>query len=412
MKEGYGQRMSEPSTLPVNLESAAIKTADSLIQDLSDQTNLDTLIHTVNVLSGEDSVTINDSTYLLQSRNPLHQHNDLAADFIWQTLRLYGLQTYNQKYSATGRNIYGIKTGTKFPDQKFIICAHYDCSPAQPPAPGADDNASGTAAVLESARIISRISTLYTVIFAFWDEEEIGHFGSLYFARQASQSNEDILGVINLEMFGWDDNNDGLIDIHTQPVGNSVELAKLVKYLANQYTPELIPVIYNPGTAESDHGSFWKYGYSALVFSEAFYGGDFNPFYQRSDDKIVHFNLAYFHMLSKLAVATISYLAINSIPDALEDHEHNSLLNFSLFQNYPNPFNPSTKIQFQIPNSQFTTLKVYNILGKEVSTLVSKKLNQGNHTYTFDGTTLASGIYYYQLVAGEYREVKKMILLK
>jgi flagellar hook assembly protein FlgD len=59
-----------------------------------------------------------------------------------------------------------------------------------------------------------------------------------------------------------------------------------------------------------------------------------------------------------------------------------------------------------------TTLKVYNILGKEVSTIVSKRLNQGNHTYTFDGKNLASGIYYYQLVAGEYRGVKKMILIK
>jgi photosystem II stability/assembly factor-like uncharacterized protein len=83
-----------------------------------------------------------------------------------------------------------------------------------------------------------------------------------------------------------------------------------------------------------------------------------------------------------------------------------------LAQNYPNPFNPSTTIQFQIPNSEFTTLKVYDILGKEVSTLVSKKLNQGNHSYIFDGKNLASGIYYYQLTAGDYREVKKMILLR
>jgi hypothetical protein len=85
---------------------------------------------------------------------------------------------------------------------------------------------------------------------------------------------------------------------------------------------------------------------------------------------------------------------------------------YQLSQNYPNPFNPSTTINFQIPKSKFTTLKVYNILGKEVATLVSNKLNQGNHTYQFDGKNLASGIYYYQLVAGEFREVKKMILLR
>jgi photosystem II stability/assembly factor-like uncharacterized protein len=85
---------------------------------------------------------------------------------------------------------------------------------------------------------------------------------------------------------------------------------------------------------------------------------------------------------------------------------------FKLSQNYPNPFNPSTTIEFILPKSEFVELKVYNILGKEVSTLVSKQLNQGNHTYTFDGKNLASGIYYYQLVAGDFKQVKKMILLK
>jgi hypothetical protein len=85
---------------------------------------------------------------------------------------------------------------------------------------------------------------------------------------------------------------------------------------------------------------------------------------------------------------------------------------FHLSQNYPNPFNPSTTIEFTLPKSDFVELKVYNILGKEVTTMVSNKLNQGNHAYTFDGKNLASGIYYYQLVAGDFREVKKMILLR
>ncbi len=85
---------------------------------------------------------------------------------------------------------------------------------------------------------------------------------------------------------------------------------------------------------------------------------------------------------------------------------------FALGQNYPNPFNPSTTIEFSLPKSEFIELKVYNILGNEVSTIVSKKINQGNHTYTFDGKNLASGVYYYQLVAGNFREVKKMILLR
>ena len=87
-------------------------------------------------------------------------------------------------------------------------------------------------------------------------------------------------------------------------------------------------------------------------------------------------------------------------------------LKFTLEQNYPNPFNPVTNIEFQIPKSEFVTLKIYNILGKEISTLVSKKLNPGNYRFRFEGKNLASGVYYYQLVAGEYSDLKKMILIK
>ena len=104
--------------------------------------------------------------------------------------------------------------------------------------------------------------------------------------------------------------------------------------------------------------------------------------------------------------------SIHIDPTGIADNDNNIPLKFGLSQNFPNPFNPSTKIKFQIPSSEFTTLKVFDVLGKEVSTLVSKKLNQGNHTYTFDRKNLASGIYYYQLLAGDYREVKKMILLR
>jgi hypothetical protein len=85
---------------------------------------------------------------------------------------------------------------------------------------------------------------------------------------------------------------------------------------------------------------------------------------------------------------------------------------YKLFQNYPNPFNPSTTIEFSLKKSEFVELNVFNVLGEKVSTIVSKKLNQGNHTYTFDSQNLASGIYYYQLVAGDFREVKKMIVLR
>ncbi len=85
---------------------------------------------------------------------------------------------------------------------------------------------------------------------------------------------------------------------------------------------------------------------------------------------------------------------------------------YSLSQNYPNPFNPSTNIKFSIEKSGFVTLKVYNILGQEVATLLNKELTVGSYTYTFDASKLSSGIYLYSVQSGNFTQTKKMILMK
>ena len=85
---------------------------------------------------------------------------------------------------------------------------------------------------------------------------------------------------------------------------------------------------------------------------------------------------------------------------------------FILFQNYPNPFNPSTTIQFQIPNSSFVNLKVYDILGREVTTLVNEEKSAGVYEVEFNADDLSSGIYFYTLKAGKYLQTRKLILMK
>jgi hypothetical protein len=85
---------------------------------------------------------------------------------------------------------------------------------------------------------------------------------------------------------------------------------------------------------------------------------------------------------------------------------------FEISQNYPNPFNPSTSIQFKIPENSFVTLKVYNVLGKEVATLLNEEKNAGLYEVTFDATDFSSGIYFYKIEAGNFVATKKMILMK
>ncbi len=85
---------------------------------------------------------------------------------------------------------------------------------------------------------------------------------------------------------------------------------------------------------------------------------------------------------------------------------------YSLSQNYPNPFNPSTKINFAIPSNGFVSLKVYDISGKEVMTLVNKNMTVGSYAVDFNGALLSSGVYFYRLEAGSFVETKKMMLVK
>ncbi|NWG28310.1 MAG: T9SS type A sorting domain-containing protein [Ignavibacteriaceae bacterium] len=88
------------------------------------------------------------------------------------------------------------------------------------------------------------------------------------------------------------------------------------------------------------------------------------------------------------------------------------LSEFTLHQNYPNPFNPTTKISFSIPQNGFTTLKVFDVLGKEVANIIEGELNQGNYEILFDASDLSSGIYFYSLTSGEFTKTMKMILSK
>jgi hypothetical protein len=83
-----------------------------------------------------------------------------------------------------------------------------------------------------------------------------------------------------------------------------------------------------------------------------------------------------------------------------------------LHQNYPNPFNPTTKISYEVPELSFVSLKVFDVLGNEVAALVENENPLGSYEVEFDAAELTSGIYLYKLIAGNYIETKKMILLK
>ena len=87
-------------------------------------------------------------------------------------------------------------------------------------------------------------------------------------------------------------------------------------------------------------------------------------------------------------------------------------LEFKLEQNYPNPFNPTTSIKFSVKQREQVVLKVYDIIGNEIATLINQPMDAGSYSLTFDASSLASGVYIYRINAGSFVSTKKMMLLK
>ena len=108
----------------------------------------------------------------------------------------------------------------------------------------------------------------------------------------------------------------------------------------------------------------------------------------------------------------IQYLLIIRPTNVNEKYTSTMPDKFRLHQNYPNPFNPTTTISFDLPEQSHVTLKVYNILGQEIATLINEVKQAGSYKETFDASSLSSGVYIYKLSAGTYTSSKKMILIK
>ncbi len=103
---------------------------------------------------------------------------------------------------------------------------------------------------------------------------------------------------------------------------------------------------------------------------------------------------------------------LNDVLTTVEENEVNIPNDFTLSQNYPNPFNPSTTIAFGIPTSAFVTLKIYDVLGKEVANLCNEELPAGKYSHVWDASEFASGMYVYQIQAGDFVSSKKLMLMK
>lgn len=131
-----------------------------------------------------------------------------------------------------------------------------------------------------------------------------------------------------------------------------------------------------------------------------------------NDSAIIYVAIAYGEQESEMLAALANAQQLYDTLTSVDNNENQTLSDFYLNQNYPNPFNPNTVISWNVPFDSYQTLKVYDVLGNEVATLVNEYRTAGSYSINFNASNLSSGVYYYKLTAGNFTETKKMILMR
>jgi hypothetical protein len=266
--------------------------------DLINAVNLDSLSQTLQEFTGEIATNIGGNAVTILNRG--QANNELASDYLVEKFNaMDNLTVTTQAFNTSGLNVIATQLGKTNPNDIYIICAHYDSVANY----CADDNASGTATILEIARILSTQCMDNTLVYALWDEEEIGLKGADYYATQANNNGDNILGVLNIDMMGYDGDDDNDFDIDVRPIANSLAMKDDLVGLLATYNFNLNVNVVNPGTTASDHSRFWNQGFSAVLVGESWENNDQTPYYHSSGDRFSTLDLPYFHELAKLIMS-------------------------------------------------------------------------------------------------------------
>ncbi|HGJ65214.1 TPA: Zn-dependent exopeptidase M28 [bacterium] len=332
-----------PSSLPASYE---------IIQNIIQEVNTNEMMKTIYDLQENIDINSPDKSYksryclrVRESSDPTDGACDNSAEYIYNKFASYGLDVEYDSFIHTitkksdnnkeitesykMRNVIATLPGKGVnKNMTYIICSHYDSIAGLSarwiwdwktlPAPGANDNASGTAVVLESARILSKYDFDFTIKFITFSGEELGMFGSKYYAGNAWKLNQKIAGVINLDMLGYDPDE---LDIDIVTNEDSQWMANAIYYVLNEHYIDLkVNRTIDPKMIYSDHSSFWKSGYNAVLVTEGLdsMSNESSPMKHTPEDTIDNINPELLLKSAKLIIATLARLADSMIDDVID----------------------------------------------------------------------------------------------
>jgi hypothetical protein len=307
------QQSSSPE-IPTSL------TPNPLVQEMIEQVSTQTLSTYVGNLSGVSAVTIGNTLYTIATR---FTYTDIpitkATQYAYEYFQSLGLSTRYDNYSFAGgtkRNVIAEQPGLTQPGKIYLLIAHLDDTSQfqgdpMTLAPGADDNGSGSAAVMHIASILKQYDFGCTLRYALVTGEEQGLYGSYAYATEIYSNTENLLGVLNLDMLAYNTTGSSpTVELDTRQYSDKnppdLAIADLFKDAVSAYSIQLTPKIYTSGDTGSDHASFWDYNYPAILAIEDW--DDHTPFYHTTGDQLSTLNMGYYTEFVKAALATFAHM--------------------------------------------------------------------------------------------------------
>jgi hypothetical protein len=305
-------------------------------------TNPDQWLDWVKQLSGAKPVQIGGKEFTIQTRyTPAlfdEKENARAFDFIlqqatgWVGKDQVEIETYAVAPYPPFKNLIVTFPGTTRADEVVVLSAHLDSKSLTKPftqAPGADDNATGAATLLEAVRLFRFYSFQRTIKVIWFSGEEWGMLGSQAYVKEHPASG--IVGVINMDMFGYDQDGDRCFELHTGTLPASQAVGACVVQTLQSYHLNLrYDYVTTQAAIFSDHASFWKANIGAVLIMENFFQHglpqgclqhDNNPNYHSTQDTFQHLNVPYAFDIARAGIAAVAGLAEPSSDRPLQKAE-------------------------------------------------------------------------------------------
>lgn len=383
------------------------------IENIIKSVSIDSLLKTVSEFTGEEDVYINGLQCKIKTRSikPDSSYTYLAEEYLIQKLTQIGYKAkadtfniYNYKVHTSDnvyRHIYAEKKGSLYPDKYIYFCAHLDCvGDFKYHNYGADDNASGTAAVLEAARIFADLDTKYSIVFMLFNSEEYGN-GVCHFDTD-SLKRKDILCAFNIDMIAYDGNNDNKTLLFYY-LDEAQTMLDKVENINSEYNTGRF--LQRKKSFAGDDARFAYYDVPCISFVEdAGMYDDLNPGYHSNKDRMQYFNNDYYLNNVRLAIAALGEFALNenslSVKNKITD------LKYKL---YPNPASSYIKIDCNNIGGIPESIEVFDMFGNQIKGL---NINYDNSLIFINTSNLLQGSYSVRIGKGKSYETQSFVIIR